>query len=369
MTNPKVNIGFDIEWALDQGLNLWAGVPTLSMWIPTTVAGLMAGMVEMVGVERFNLCLQLGGQQSADGDWAVISSAPTFEEGLRRMAEIAWPAGWGRWELVSLDRDRREARYRVKNSWEALYQRALKVSWGSSMTAGKLASITSRLLGTPCWAEQTTFAATGAEYDEFVVRPTDTTVEDRLNKLLEAGQATNADLAVALQKLNTQIAERARTELELREKLALIQEQEAALRNLSAPILQVWSKVLAVPIMGGLDHRITQALRERLLAAIADSDTEHVILDLTAVDWVDTSTANHLIRLARAVELLGASVIITGIRASVSETFVTLGIDLGGLRTLRNLQEGIRACMPGATESHSRPTRSNGQRASEESDS
>jgi rsbT co-antagonist protein RsbR len=149
----------------------------------------------------------------------------------------------------------------------------------------------------------------------------------------------------------------------------VIQEQEAALRNLSAPILQVWSKVLAVPIMGGLDHRITQALRERLLGAIAAGDTEHVILDLTAVDWVDTGTANHLIRLARAVELLGASVIITGIRASVSDTFVTLGIDLGGLRTMRNLQEGIRACMTGVAEDHARPARGRGSRLSEENDS
>lgn len=349
MTNPKVNIGFDIEWALDRGLNLWAGVPTLSMWIPTTVAGLMAGMVEMVGVERFNLCLQLGGQQSVDGDWAIISSAPTFEEGLVRMTEIAWPAGWGRWELVSLDRERREVRYRVKNGWEALYQQALNVSWGSAMVAGKLAGITSRLLGTPCWAEQTSFAATGAEYDEFIVRPTDTTMAQRLDQLLAAGQGTNADLAVALQKLRLQMEERARAEQDLRDKLTLIQEQEVTLRTLSAPILQVWNKVLAVPIMGGLDDQGTLSLRERLLGAIAAGDAEHVILDLTAVEWVDTSTANRLIRIARAVELLGASVIITGIRASVSETFVTLGIDLGGLRTLRNLQEGIRACMSGAT--------------------
>ncbi|APR84762.1 RsbR, positive regulator of sigma-B [Minicystis rosea] len=357
MTNPKVNIGFDIEWALDEGLNLWAGVPTLSMWIPNSVAGLMSGLSAMVGVERFNLCLQLGGQQSVEGDWGIISAAPTFEEGLARMSAISWPAGWGRWELVSLDHARCEAHYRVKNGWEALYQRALNVRWGSAMTAGKLAGITGRLFGTPCWAEQTAFAAAGAEYDEFLVRPTDETIESRLNRLLEAGQATSADLAVAMQKLQMEIAERTRTELDLREKLGLIKEQELTLRTLSAPILQVWNGVLAVPVVGALDEQTAIVLRERLLRRISTGDTQHVIIDLTSVDSVDINTADRLVRIVRAVELLGADVIVTGIRAAVSDTVVALGMDLSSITTVRNLQEGLRVCMAAQAEGRTRRKR------------
>jgi hypothetical protein len=78
MTNPSVTIsGFEIAWDLEAGLNLWAGVPTLSMWIPSSVAGMMSAMVAMVGVERFNLCMQLGGQQSIDGDWAMLGEGQT----------------------------------------------------------------------------------------------------------------------------------------------------------------------------------------------------------------------------------------------------------------------------------------------------
>ncbi|MCP3143500.1 STAS domain-containing protein [Pyxidicoccus xibeiensis] len=343
--NPKINIGFDVEWDLERGLNLWAGTPTLSMWVPTTVAGMMEGLCAMVGVERFNLCMQLGGQQSVEGDWAVISSRPSFEEGLKLMASIAWPAGWGRWELVSLDRERKQAHYRVTNGWEALYQRALNVKWGSAMMAGKLAGITSKLFDTPCWAEQTSFAATGAAHDEFLVSPTDVTIEERLNLLLAAGQATNADLAVALQKLRTEIDERARSEEQLREKLLLIQEQERALRELSAPILQVWNGVLAVPVMGGLNQESATSLMDRLLHALPGTQTRHVILDLTAVDMVDTNIADHLLRIVRAVELLGARVVVTGIRAAVSQTLVSLGVGLGNITTLRNLQEGLSACL------------------------
>lgn len=347
MANAKINIGFDIEWDLDRGLNLWAGVPTLSMWVPSSVAGLMSGLCAMVGVERFNLCLQLGGQQSVEGDWAVISGAPSFEEGLVRMQDIAWPAGWGRWLLVSLDRVRQEARYRVINGWEALYQRALNVKWGSAMIAGKLAGITAKLFGVPCWAEQTSFAADGAEYDEFVVTPTTVTLEERMQQLLAAGQATSADLAVALQQLKTEIEERARSEQQVREKLLLIQQQERALRTLSAPILQIWSGILAVPVMGALDETSVATLMERLLHAIEGSGTQHVILDLTAVELVDTNTADHLLRIVRAVGLLGARVIVTGIRPAVSQTLVSLGVDLGKIQTQRDMEEGLRVCLGG----------------------
>ncbi|MFT3766493.1 MAG: STAS domain-containing protein [Minicystis sp.] len=254
-----------------------------------------------------------------------------------------------------------EARYRVVNGWEAIYQRALKVKWGSAMVAGKLAGITGRLFGTQCWAEQTKFAADGAEYDEFIVRPTDVSIEDRLNKLLDAGQATNADLAVALHKLRTEIAERTRTEQELRDKLMLVKEQELMLRTLSAPILQVWSNVLAVPVVGALDEQTATMLRERLLRAISTSDTQHVILDLTAVDSVDMNTADRLIRIVRAVELLGADVIVTGIRSGVSDTIVALGLDLGSVTTLRNLQEGLRACMAAGANGSSRAARRSAQ--------
>ncbi|AUX43337.1 anti-sigma factor antagonist [Sorangium cellulosum] len=346
MDNPKITIaGFDIEWDLDKGLNLWAGMPTLSMWIPSSVAGLMSGMVAMVGAERFNLCLQLGGRQSVDGDWSILSTQPTFEEGFRLVNKISLPAGWGRWEIVALDRERREARYRAYNNWESIYQRSLGVSWGCAMTAGKMAGMTERLFGVPCWAEQTAFEAKGDAYDEFLIRQTDKTAEARLAELLEAGRATSTDLAVALESLKKEVAERERTEAALREKLQLIQQQETALCTMVAPIIQVWDGVLTVPVMGGLDSQRASALMERLLGAIVAGQTRHVIIDLTAVDAVDTSTADHLIRIVRAVELLGARLVVTSIRPAVAQTVVSLGMDLGRITTLRDLQEGLKWCM------------------------
>jgi len=353
--NPKVKLfGFEVEWDLEKGVNLWAGVPTLSMWIPNTVAGLMAGLQAMVGTERLNLCLQLGGQQSVDGDWAMVSSKPDLQEGLALLSEIAWPAGWGRFSLVSIDRAQKKVVFRAHNSWEGIYQRALGVCWGSGALAGKFAGIASRLFEVECWAEQTHFTARGDDYDEFVVCPSSLTVQERLDQLLLQDKATSSDLAVALDKLRREAEERERTSAELREKLEVIQRQEEALRTMAMPIVQVWDGVLMIPIMGALDSSRAARMMERLLHALVESRARFAILDLTAVDIVDTSTADHLVRIVSAIELLGSRSVITGIRPAVAQTMVSLGVDLSRMAVLRNLQEGLKACIRWSQEADQR---------------
>ena len=56
-------------------------------------------------------------------------------------------------------------------------------------------------------------------------------------------------------------------------------------------------------------------------------------------------TADHLVRIVRAIELLGARPIIAGISPAIAQTMVSLGVDLSRLTTLRNLQEALKACM------------------------
>jgi rsbT co-antagonist protein RsbR len=60
---------------------------------------------------------------------------------------------------------------------------------------------------------------------------------------------------------------------------------------------------------------------------------------------VDTQVANALIQTARAVRLLGARVVLTGIRPEVAQTLVSLGVDLGDIVTRSTLQSGIAYSM------------------------
>jgi hypothetical protein len=56
---------------------------------------------------------------------------------------------------------------------------------------------------------------------------------------------------------------------------------------------------------------------------------------------VDTQVAGALIRAAQAVELLGARVVLTGIRPEVAQTLVGIGVNLGNIVTRGTLRDGI----------------------------
>ena len=319
------------------------------------MAGIWLGLHQMVGTERFNLALNGGGRDGIGGDWGFISLFPTFEEGFRALGDVAAAAGWGRLEIVSIDREARKAIVRIHDSWEAECQKALQVDWGSAYLAGKFAGIFQRHFGVPtCWTKQTHFLTRGDAYDEFLIEESDTTYEQRMDALVAAEKATSADLAMALERLRKEVEERARGERELREKLEVIARQEEAIRALETPIIEVGDGVLALPLIGTIDSQRAGAMMERLLSAITEKSATTSILDLTGVEVVDTSTADHIGKLAKAAELLGAKCIITGIRPAVAQTMVQIGIDLTKVVTLSTLREALQRSLRGSDDKRPR---------------
>ncbi|MEF3273188.1 MAG: PAS domain S-box protein [Chloroflexus sp.] len=121
----------------------------------------------------------------------------------------------------------------------------------------------------------------------------------------------------------------------------IIAAQQAALRELSTPIVPIMQGVIAMPLIGSIDSMRAQQVIETLLEGVNTSGAEIVILDITGVPVVDTQVANTLLRSAQAVRLLGAQVVLTGIRPEVAQTIVGLGLDLSDIRTLASLQDGI----------------------------
>jgi rsbT co-antagonist protein RsbR len=151
----------------------------------------------------------------------------------------------------------------------------------------------------------------------------------------------------ALDELGRQIA-RATIDMHHRDLVDRLQEASAtqaqmreAIQELSTPIIPLYTGVLAVPLVGRVDSQRAQALTEAMLEAIAREQAEIVLLDITGVAVVDTNVANHLMQTARAAALLGSQVVLVGISAEVAQTLVQLGLDLGQLVTLSNLQSGL----------------------------
>lgn len=132
---------------------------------------------------------------------------------------------------------------------------------------------------------------------------------------------------------------------ELHRKLDTIHEQQAAIQRLSAPIIDVWDGVITVPLTGDLDGAYAQELTARLLARIASSRVAWVIVDLTGAARLDTVLAGHLVRLARAIRLMGAECMVTGIGPQAAQTLVSLDVSLAELRPLSSLKEGLKHCL------------------------
>jgi rsbT co-antagonist protein RsbR len=107
-----------------------------------------------------------------------------------------------------------------------------------------------------------------------------------------------------------------------------IKRQAQELLELSTPVVQLWDKILALPLIGTLDSERTQTVMENLLNTIVSSGAEIAIIDITGVPTVDTLVAQHLIKTVSAARLMGADCIISGIRPQIAQTIVHLGLQL-----------------------------------------
>lgn len=138
-------------------------------------------------------------------------------------------------------------------------------------------------------------------------------------------------------------AEEERNQAMLREQV--LRAQQESLLALSTPLVPIGDDLLAMTLVGGLDERRADRVLETLLEGVSRHGARVVILDVTGVPDVDDRTADALLRAARAVSLLGAEVVLTGIRPEVARTLVEIGSDLGSIITRSTLKAGIGYAM------------------------
>ena len=135
------------------------------------------------------------------------------------------------------------------------------------------------------------------------------------------------------------ITERRETELRL-------ERQRDEILELSTPVIQVWDKVLALPIIGTLDSGRAARLTESLLEKIAESQAEVVILELSGFPTIDTQVAQHLLRTVQAATLMGAVSIMSGMRPETAQVMVPLCIDMGPLRSRATVSRALQLALP-----------------------
>ncbi len=127
----------------------------------------------------------------------------------------------------------------------------------------------------------------------------------------------------------------------VQERERIIREQQEAIRELSTPVLQVRERLLILPIIGVIDPQRARQLTEQLLRGIRTNRAKVVVIDITGVAAMDATVANHLVQTVEASRLLGATVIVTGLSPEIAQTLVNIGVDLGKMNTVGDLQGGI----------------------------
>ena len=99
--------------------------------------------------------------------------------------------------------------------------------------------------------------------------------------------------------------------------------------------------MVVLPLIGQFDAGRAERVLDGVLTGVALHTARVVILDLTGVSTADAGFAGSLLQISRAVRLLGAEVVVTGMTPSIAQILVGLGIDLRGLATRGTLQDGV----------------------------
>lgn len=163
---------------------------------------------------------------------------------------------------------------------------------------------------------------------------------------------TMATLLAELASLRTILGELEVMEeevVQLRAEQATLRASESDLRAMfmamSAPLIPISDEIVVMPLIGILDTRRIERVMQPLIEKIQGSRAQVAVIDISGVAVVDSRVADALLRGARSVQLLGASVILTGIRSDMPQALVTNGAERNGIVTRGTLQSGIAYAM------------------------
>lgn len=132
---------------------------------------------------------------------------------------------------------------------------------------------------------------------------------------------------------------------ELERRLALISRQSETIRQLSTPVLEIWDRILVLPVIGELSSQRGDELTAGMLQRLTETRSQCVIVDVTGVESMDSQTASQFKRMAQAAALLGAHCVMTGIHPQVARTLVNLGINPTEFKTFGDLRAGLKYCV------------------------
>lgn len=184
-------------------------------------------------------------------------------------------------------------------------------------------------------------------------------VAKELRQVKQRDVAQKQELEAQKQELETQKRELEERVVELEESRTRAAQLLAAVRELSAPILAVHKGVILVPIAGALDPELLAQAEERVLSSVGSANARAVILDITGAKAIEAALAEGLVRIARAVSLLGARVVLCGVSPAAAKTAVEQGLDFNPAIVRSDLSSAIETAIANEAGSRAKHARKN----------
>ncbi|HRI65586.1 MAG TPA: STAS domain-containing protein [Polyangium sp.] len=158
------------------------------------------------------------------------------------------------------------------------------------------------------------------------------------------------------------VMERYQREIEERAALQsnLVDAQQTLLRELGTPIIPVADDVVLMPLVGTIDEARAGRITEVMLSGIVARGAATAILDLSGVPMATARVAEALVGVTRAVRLVGAEVVLTGIRPDMAKTLIEGGELLEGFVIRATVQGGIAFALAKSSARNRRPSRKQG---------
>ncbi len=289
---------------------------------------------DQVGAALSRAILTQFGYRCGFGDFQTLSKAYSWDSEQDRMGAGPVLHTWEgivHAEPTMLEFDRKKGHFHMTGIWRNSYEADLHLRQSGKSSEPVCHTLTgyatgwcSGFFGKDVVAIETQCSAMGDAHCGFEVRTP------------EAWGPEAEPFKLALRNTDYSLSR------ELEDKVKTVEQQSAAIRELSTPVIEIWDDILVLPIVGVVDTHRSVEIMNNLLSAIVDRQAKCVIIDVTGVAVVDTKTADYLLKIVRAAFLLGTRCVLTGLSPAVAQTLVEIGADLGEVRTLRNLKEGLK---------------------------